>query len=90
MKGIISDIAELGVSAEELELARNYMIGMHRFDSESVSYQASALANLSALGYPISHFLQRSQRISAIDMQTINEVASCWLKTSDLYIHILQ
>jgi len=90
MQGIIHDIATRGVDLEELELARNYIIGMHRFDSESVSYQASALANLSALGYPLSHLLERTQRIASIDLDIINQVAARWLRTSDQYIHILQ
>jgi len=90
MKVIIQEVAEHGITAEELELARNYIIGMHRFDSESVSYQASALANLLALGYPLSHLLERNQRIASLDLDTMNLVAARWLRSQDQYIHILQ
>ena len=75
MQDILTDIHQNGVKAQELELAKNYLIGIHRFDAESVNYQASSLAALSALGYDIQHQLQRSQRIASIDLETINAYA---------------
>lgn len=90
MQDILTDVHENGVRAEELELAKNYLIGMHRFDAESVNYQASSLAALSALGYNIQHELQRSKRISSIDLETINSFARQYLNPQNFYIHILK
>ena len=66
------------------------MKGMQRFDCESVSYQAAALASLSALEYPISHLLERDQRIDFIDLDTINAVAAKWLGNPAYWVHIQQ
>ena len=90
MQEIIADIHHHGVLAKELEIAKNYLIGMHRFDAESVSYQASSLAVLSALGYPIEHHLHRSQRIQAIKLDDLNSYAERWLNPNQLYTHILK
>ena len=90
MQDILTDIHQNGVKAQELELAKNYLIGIHRFDAESVNYQASSLAALSALGYDIQHQLQRSQRIASIDLETINAYANQYLNPQNFYIHILK
>ena len=90
MQDILADIHQKGVSQNELELAKNYLIGMHRFDAESVNYQASSLAALSALGYDIQHQLQRSKRIASIDLKTINAYASQYLNPQNFYTHILK
>lgn len=90
MQEIISDVAQRGVTEEELAKAKSYVSGMHLFDCESVSYQASALSNLFALGYPIQHLLQRAQRIASIDLDTINSIAQKWLSNSAYWVHILQ
>lgn len=90
MKEIVTDIHQKGVTPQELELAKNYLIGIHRFDAESVNYQASSLAALSALGYDIQHQLQRSKRIASIELETINDYASQYLNPQNLYTHILK
>lgn len=90
MQQILTDIHQKGVHPQELELAKNYLIGMHRFDAESVSYQASSLAALSALGYDIQHLLQRSKRIESIDIDTINAYAKQYLNPQNFYTHILK
>ncbi|MGI6198254.1 MAG: M16 family metallopeptidase [Candidatus Cloacimonadaceae bacterium] len=90
MQDILKDIHQNGVEPQELELAKNYLIGMHRFDAESVNYQASSLAALSALGYDIQHHLQRSNRITSIDIETVDDYAKQYLNPQNLYIHILK
>ena len=90
MQDIILDVAHRGVTPQELQKAKNYMKGMQRFDCESVSYQAAALASLSALEYPISHLLERDKRIDSIDLDTINAVAAKWLSNPAYWVHIQQ
>ncbi len=88
-KEIIKDVRERGVTADELETARNYLIGMHRFDAESVSWQASTISNLLALGYSIEHFLSREERIRSIRLDELQDVAHKWLQEYNIYTHIL-
>ncbi len=49
MQEILDDILCNGVTEDELESAKNYLIGMSRFDQESVSFRASSISSLVAL-----------------------------------------
>ncbi|MDP2173366.1 MAG: pitrilysin family protein [Candidatus Cloacimonadaceae bacterium] len=89
IREILTDVAENGVHSDELSSAQNYLIGMNRFDSESVSYQASAISNLLALGYDLDHFLFREQRLRSVSNDDIKNVASTWLKPDNHFIHIV-
>lgn len=89
IREILADVAENGVSAEELLCAQNYLVGMNRFDSESVSYQASAISNLLALGYELDHYLLREQRLRSITNEDIKALAFTWLRPDNHYIHIV-
>ncbi len=88
-KDIIKDVRENGITALELETAKNYLIGMHRFDAESVSWQASTISNLLCLGYDLEHFLSRENRIRNISTMDIAEVANEWLQEDNFFTHIL-
>jgi zinc protease len=85
----LSDVAEHGVTEKELLMAQNYLVGSHRFDSESTSYQAMELSSLLALGYPPDHVINREQRIRAVSMDTIRSLANQWLRPDNHFTHIL-
>ncbi|PKN77795.1 MAG: peptidase M16 [Candidatus Cloacimonetes bacterium HGW-Cloacimonetes-1] len=89
LQGILKDICENGITADELLTAQNYLIGMNRFDSENVSWQASSIANLIALGYDLDHFLSREERIRNVTLSDIFTTANNWLLPEKHYIHIL-
>jgi len=89
MQDIIGDISVNAISAEELERAKRFLIGMNRFDFESVSYSASSMSNLAALGYEPQYFLERERRINNVTPTLIKEIAGKWLAKSDQYLHIL-
>jgi zinc protease len=88
MHKILADIRQNGVTDNELISARNYLLGMHRMDMESVGWQASTLADIYALGFDYSYFAEREQRIRAIDHEAINEVAARCFNPDNLYSYI--
>lgn len=89
MQGIIQDIADIGIAESELDAAKKYLIGMNRFDYESVSYSAATMSNLAALGYEPAYYLNRENRIRAVDTATIQGIAKSYLTSDKQYIHIL-
>ena len=89
MQDIIHDVVENGVETEELERAKRYLIGMNRFDLESVSYSASSISNLAALGYEPQYYLQREERINNVNRELIKHIAAKWLTPENQYLHIL-
>lgn len=87
MQEILDDILCNGVTEDELESAKNYLIGMSRFDQESVSFRASSISSLVALDYDLGFYLSREQRIKDVNADLVNSLAARWLK--DRWIHIL-
>lgn len=89
MRQILSDACEQRINHQELLRAKNYLCGMYRLEQENTSFQAALLSNLSALGYAPEFYLQREERIRAVDLDTLHEVARNWLQPDDTYTHIL-
>ena len=77
-----------GVSPEELSSAQNYLKGMHRFDMESLSWQATSLSVLYALGYDYEYFMSREKRINAVNPEIIHNVMQKWFKAEDIRIYL--
>jgi len=88
MLGILEDVVHLGVTDDEIISAKNYLIGMHRFEMESLSWQASTLSILYALGYDYEYFMNREKRLNSVDLCTVNQVAKNWLTHDNIYSYI--
>jgi zinc protease len=89
MQDILADTHQQGITEEELLSAKKYLIGMNRFDYESVSYTASSMSTLAALGYEPQFYLNREERLKAVDLDIINHIATKWLSPENQYLHIL-
>lgn len=89
MQDILADLVDKGIEPSELESTKQYLIGMNRFDYESVSYSASSMSNLAALGYEPEFYLSREQRLREVSCETINKIAREWLLPDNQYMHIL-
>lgn len=89
MQEIIADVQLNGVTEDELQSAKKYLIGMNRFDYESVSYTASSMSNLAALGYEPQFYINREARLKEVSMETINRIAGKYFIPSNQYLHIL-
>ncbi|MDD2230637.1 MAG: insulinase family protein [Candidatus Cloacimonetes bacterium] len=89
MQEILADIVVNGIDVDELIMAKKYLIGMNRFDYESVSYTASSMSNLAALGYEPQFYMEREARLKAVNVETINSITQKWLKLDNQYLHLL-
>ncbi len=84
---ILEDIRVNGVTQDELDSAKNYLLGLHRMDMESLSWQANSLSILYSLGYDYDYFMDREKRIMAIDRDIIMRIARQWLKPENMYTY---
>ncbi len=89
MQEIIGDVCLNGITELELEQSRNYLLGMQRFDYESLSWSAAAIANLRALNYAPDYFFKREQRLKELSPGLLREVAAKWLQPENIYSYIM-
>lgn len=85
---ILSDVRNNGVSQDELISAKNYLNGIQRFDMESLSWQANTLSVLYALDYDYAYFLNREQRLNAVDRDIIKFLAEKYLNPESTYTYL--
>lgn len=89
IQNILADVAQNGVTQEELHGARNYLAGMHRFESESVSSLATSLANLNTLGYPPEHYMQYEERVMRVEADAVQALAKKLFTQDNVFSHVL-
>ncbi|MFO7660437.1 MAG: pitrilysin family protein, partial [Candidatus Cloacimonadaceae bacterium] len=85
---IFSDLRTNGVNQEELYSAKNYLKGMQRFDLESLSWQASAISILYALGYDYNYFLNRENRLNAVNRDILKHLAESYMQPENIYTYL--
>lgn len=89
IKNILNDVCTIGIEESELTDAIRYLICMNKFDGESVSYTASSMSSLAALGYEPDYYIKREERLMAVNIETINRVAAEAFRADNQYLHIL-
>ncbi len=86
---ILADLADRGVEEGELNAAKQFLIGMNRFDRESSSYSAASMSNLAVLGYTPEYYLTREDRIRKVSTADIKHIAAKYLNPTNFYLHIM-
>ncbi len=74
------DIANNGVTNEELQIAKNYIKGQRLIGEESMMAQAKIISYLKALGYDYTYYLMRDKRLEDVTIESIKKVASLYFK----------
>lgn len=87
MLEIIEEIRNNGITDEELDSAKNFLKGMHRFDKESLSWQANSLSLLYSLGHDYDYFISKENRINAVTHDIIKDTACKWFRPEDIHIY---
>lgn len=85
IKQILKDIAENGVTIEELTVAKNYIKGQRLIGEESMMSQAKIHSYLKSLGYDYQYYLDRDKRLEDVTLDTIKEVAQKYFTDSNLF-----
>lgn len=79
MQNILGELLMEGVSEQELQLAKRYLISMSRLDNENVSFKAASIANQISLGYDLDFFISREDRINAVELDVVNRLIQDYL-----------
>ncbi|WP_136636341.1 M16 family metallopeptidase [Pseudooceanicola onchidii] len=79
-----SDIAENGVTEEELTAAKKYLTGAYplRFDGNGPI--ANIITGMQIQDMPIDYAETRNDRVNAVTLEQVNDVAKRYLKPDDL------
>lgn len=88
IREIFSDLRNNGVTAQELDSAKNHLKGMQRFDLESLCWQASAISILYALGYDYDYFLNREHRLDAVNRDILKQISETYMHPDNIYSYL--
>jgi len=78
--GIVQDewakVAETGVTAEELDVAKRYLTGAYPLRFDGNAEIAGILAGLQVVQLPLSYIVERNDLVNAVTLDEINRVAA--------------
>ncbi|MBL1435334.1 MAG: insulinase family protein [Rhodobacteraceae bacterium] len=69
-------VAETGVTAEELDVAKRYLTGAYPLRFDGNAEIAGILAGLQVVQLPISYIVERNDLVNAVTLEEINRVAA--------------
>ncbi|EAR52842.1 putative zinc protease [Oceanicola granulosus HTCC2516] len=88
-RDIWRDLAENGVSEEDLESAKVYITGAYPLRFDGNGQIADILVGMQFTGLPIDYIETRNDRINAVTLEEINRVAAELLKPEDLHFVVV-
>jgi zinc protease len=83
------DVAENGVTAEELEAAKRYMTGAYPLRFDGNGRIAGILAGMQADGMPVTYIETRNDRVEAVTLADVARVADRLLRPEDLHFVVV-
>ena len=86
-KEILSNIAQKGVTKEEMEMSKNYLKNAKLFAEEDPLNIACTLAHLELAGLGYEHFLNREKRIEQTTHSEIQEIAQKYFQNFNTGIY---
>jgi|GEM_PF-903857 len=86
---IQTEIKNKGVKKDEIQRAKNYLIGQLRMDEESFLSQAQMISALLALGNDYNIYEQREKRILDANNDFILEIANKYFDMNKQFLHIM-
>ena len=75
----VKKLADSGVTKQELDAARSYVIGAYPFSLDSSSAIASHMLDLQLEGLPIDYPSSRDALFKAVTLDQVNTLAKNWL-----------
>ncbi|AHM03236.1 Peptidase, M16 family [Roseibacterium elongatum DSM 19469] len=84
-----ADLAENGVTAEELEAAQRYLTGAYPLRFDGNGRIAGILASMQADDMPLDYIATRNDRVNAVTRDDIRRVAARVLRPEDLHFVVV-
>jgi len=79
-----ADIAENGVTQEELDAAKKYLTGAYPLRFDGNGRIANIITGMQIQGMPLDYPATRNDRVNAVTLEEINDVARRYLRPDDL------
>ena len=79
-----ADIAENGVTEEELEAAKKYLTGSYPLRFDGNGRIANIITGMQIQGMPIDYSATRNDRVNAVTVEQVQDVAKRYLRPDDL------
>lgn len=79
-----ADIAENGVTEEELEAAKKYLTGAYPLRFDGNGRIANIITGMQIQGMPIDYPATRNDKVNAVTLEQVNDVARRYLRPDDL------
>jgi zinc protease len=86
IRSVWDDICQNGVSQEEIDRARNYLIGGHEADMQRGDAQAMSMALMELYGLGYDDFENYASRLHEVDRSSVQNVARRLLASQDQVI----
>ena len=84
-----AEIAETGITQEELDAAVQYMTGAYPLRFSGNGRIAGILAGMQADGMPIDYIANRNDYVRAVTLEDVNRVAAELLRPEDLHVVVV-
>ena len=84
-----TDLAENGVTDEELEAAQRFLTGAYPLRFDGNGRIAGILAGMQADGMPVDYIATRNDRVDAVTAEDIRRVAARLLQPEDLHFVVV-
>ena len=84
-----AEVAENGVTEEELEAAQLYMTGSYPLRFDGNSNIASILAGMQADGMPIDYINTRNDRVNAVTLDDVRAMAARLMDPDALHVVVV-
>jgi zinc protease len=83
------DVAENGVTEEELEAAKRYLTGAYPLRFDGNGRIAGILAGMQADGMPVDYINTRNDRVEAVTQEDVRRVAERLLQPEELHFVVV-
>jgi zinc protease len=84
-----SDLAQNGVTAEELEAAQRFLTGAYPLRFDGNGRIAGILAGMQADGMPVDYIATRNDRVNAVTVEDVQRVAARLLTPENLFFVVV-
>jgi zinc protease len=84
-----SDLAQNGITAEELEAAQRFLTGAYPLRFDGNGRIAGILAGMQADGMPVDYIATRNDRVNAVTVEDVQRVAARLLTPENLFFVVV-
>ncbi len=86
---VLENVKKNEITTEELQRAKNYILGQRLIADESVLSQAQTLSVLEAIGYGYEHYKKRDERLMNVDLKILHQLAEEYFKEENYFVYLL-